>query len=102
MEIHHAITTDGYILELHRIPYGVNNVSKSTERRVAFFMHGIYCTSGVFVINHRNRSLPYILADMGYDVWLGNHRGTPFSMGHINLDPNEDKAKYWNFTFVFH
>lgn len=92
-------TTDGYILELHRIPYG-NNRTKSVEKPVAFFMHGIYCTSGVFVINQHNRSLPFNLADEGYDVWLGNQRGTPFSMRHVSFDAEKDKAHYWNFTYV--
>lgn len=99
------VTTDGYILELHRIPYGYNNNNITNKasggKPVAFFMHGIYSTSGVFVINHRNRSLPYILADMGYDVWLGNQRGTPFSLRHVNLDPKKDRERYWNFTYSF-
>ena len=37
----------------------------------------------------------YILADAGYDVWMGNNRGTPFSKGHRKLS-SDDKA-YWDY-----
>lgn len=100
LEIHQVVTKDGYILELHRIPHGLTEAKlpRSREKSVVFLMHGIYCTSGVFSINHRDKSLPYILADKGYDVWLGNQRGTPFSMRHTYLDAKKNKEKYWNFT----
>lgn len=41
----------------------------------------------------------YILADNGYDVWLGNIRGTKYSKAHATLKAtNKD---FWDFTFVF-
>jgi len=39
------------------------------------------------------------LARAGYDVWLGNQRGTKYSMGHKSLNPKKDKA-YWEFSFT--
>lgn len=36
----------------------------------------------------------YMLADAGYDVWLGNLRGTQYSM-HKERPRNE--AKFWEF-----
>ena len=32
------------------------------------------------------RALPFLLSACGYDVWLGNHRGTSYSRGHIHLN----------------
>lgn len=37
----------------------------------------------------------FLLADQGYDVWLGNARGNTYSKGHIRLPL--DSAQYWNF-----
>ena len=33
----------------------------------------------------------------GYDVWLGNFRGTKYSRQHTRLDPDQD-AEFWRFT----
>ncbi len=39
-----------------------------------------------------------MLADMGYDVWLGNARGNAYSRKHVNL--TTDSAKYWRFRYT--
>lgn len=36
------------------------------------------------------------MLNQGYDVWLGNNRGTTFSRKHEKLDPDQDE-EYWNF-----
>lgn len=38
------------------------------------------------------------LADLGYDVWLGNTRGNIYSRSHIYLDP--DDAEFWQYSWV--
>ena len=37
----------------------------------------------------------YILADIGYDVWLGNARGNTYSRSHVSLA--SDDPKFWDF-----
>ena len=47
-----------------------------------------------FVENHTNKSFPYILADKGFEVWLGNNRGNKYSRSHVPLQSNSSKYSY--------
>lgn len=44
-----------------------------------------------------NGDLPFILADAGYDVWLGNFRGNYNGRGHVNM--STDDENFWKFSF---
>lgn len=39
----------------------------------------------------------YTLSNAGYDVWLGNARGTKFSKKHANITSNDDE--YFEFSW---
>jgi lysosomal acid lipase/cholesteryl ester hydrolase len=40
----------------------------------------------------------FVLAESGYDVWLGDNRGNRFSLGHKTLDSRKDRD-YWMFSW---
>ncbi|XP_025198658.1 lipase 3-like [Melanaphis sacchari] len=94
-EIHHVITEDGYILELHQIPSSKSG-QKPTRNHPVFLHHAFLSSSAGWVLGGPNTSLSMQLADDGYDVWLANSRGNTYSKKHVLL--NIKKRAYWNFS----
>lgn len=92
-ETHIVSTEDGYLLTLHRISGSKNGMLGHTP---VFLQHGLLGSSGDWIING-NRSLGFVLADAGYDVWLGNARGNTYSKGHISLSVKS--PQFWNFSW---
>jgi lysosomal acid lipase/cholesteryl ester hydrolase len=49
-------------------------------------------------MHYSNVAPAFQLVRAGYDVWLGNQRGTKYSKAHKWLDPNS--KEYWQFSFT--
>ncbi|XP_071649226.1 lipase 3-like [Temnothorax longispinosus] len=95
-EEHYVTTEDGYNLVIHRI--SGSPLSNSQQRRkVVFLQHGIVCTSDCWVSIGAGKDLAFLLADQGYDVWVGNIRGNSYCRSHVKLSPrNRD---FWQFSY---
>ncbi|XP_032677313.1 lipase 3-like [Odontomachus brunneus] len=96
-ELHFVTTKDGYVLALHRIPPSDPNKLNIPNRRVVLIMHGLLGSSADWIITGRNRSIAFLLSDNGYDVWLGNARGSTNSKNHTKL--SIQSAKFWDFSW---
>lgn len=99
-EYYEVTTEDGYILPLYRIPHGRNAQSPSaqdTPRPVVYLQHGLENSAADWVINLPTQSAGFIFADAGFDVWIGNFRGTMYSKRHTSLSPKDHK--FWQFSW---
>ncbi|CAG4987387.1 unnamed protein product [Colias eurytheme] len=102
VEKYRVTTADGYILQIFRIPAGRRTARKTGSakgKKAVLLMHGLMGCSSNFLIMGPERSLGYLLADAGYDVWLGNLRGNS-NTAHKNLTRAD--PQFWKFSLDEH
>ena len=70
---------------------------RSLGTKVILLQHGILDSCDNWIINEESKSLALVLANRGYDVWLGNNRGNKYNLSHGRrwLKPKN----FWDFSF---
>lgn len=88
-------TNDNYFLTVQRI-CKPGSVTKRNGK-IVYLHHGLLMSSEIWVtMLDKNHNLPFLLYDLGYDVWLGNNRGNKYSQKH--LFHAIDSEKFWDFS----
>ena len=93
LEEYEVITDDYYKLSLwHFVPK-----FQVDPNKVVYFQPGFMCVAWVYLQNGKD-SLPFLLMEEGYDVWIGHNRGTIHSLGHLTKDSQAKNSDYWDFS----
>lgn len=93
---HTAQTKDGFLLGLQRVSSGILNLEAISAPPV-LLLHGLFMGGDAWFMDSPNESLGFILADRGYDVWVGNVRGTKWSHGHESLSDGD--KEFWDWSW---
>ncbi len=94
VETYTVTTSDDHILTLFRIQG--KNTQITSGKPVVYLQHCLCGSADDYIINGEDQSIGLILANLGYDVWLGNNRGNKYSLGATKK--MRDK-KFWDFSF---
>ena len=62
--------------------------------------HGLLANSESFILNGEE-STAFKYAKSGYDIWLGNNRGTTYNPNHkiLNVEIKNDQAEFFDYSF---
>ena len=86
-------TRDDYLLTLHRI----QGPPRVPNGKVVYLHHGLLMCLEIWVtMLDKDSNLPFVLYDLGYDVWLGNNRGNKYSHKHIYRKSSSEA--FWDFS----
>jgi len=93
-EKHIVITEDGY----HLTVYHLQTPGLKPGSPVAFMQHGLFSSADTW-ISRQSLSPAVRAAKAGYDVWLGNNRGTKYAREHNTLKATNDYSKYFDYSY---
>ena len=83
---------------MFRIPGKFSEMSSTVSKPAVLLQHGWLADHKFWTCNDADLSPAFILANAGYDVWLGNNRGDRFARAHTTLSTS-DKA-FWDINCV--
>lgn len=97
-EIHTVTSEQGYIINMFRIGAKNSKISnKNGEKPVVFLQHGLSASADSWVLNKEEKALGLMMANRGFDVWLGNTRGNKYAYSHVSMSP--ETKEFWQFSW---
>ena len=94
-------TDDSYYLTLFHVTGTKDGGKFAPTKDPVLVQHGLGMDAASWLNDYSNppegysqgKPMPLQLADLGYDIWMGNNRGTEYSQGHASL--TTDDQAYW-------
>ena len=88
---------------MFRIPGKLSEKKKDLKLKPPVLLqHGMTQSSDMMILNRVDKAPAFVLAEAGYDVWLGNLRGNKYCQKHDSIDPKTDPAKFYDFDQSHH
>ena len=99
-----TVTKDDYVLSLFRITGDAQGqrIPGQGSKGPLLLQHGFLTDSITWFTNLTDEDELSVGSQLfleGYDVWLGNIRGSRNSREHVHLDPDEDNVQFWDFSY---
>ena len=81
-------TADNYILTMFHI---WNDETRDSSKGPVLFQHGMEMDGVDWITGSAAPSVHIHMADLGHDIYIGNGRGTEYSMQHTTLNATTDQ-----------
>ena len=62
---------------------------------MVYLQHGLVDSCDTWIVNDEELAIAFVLANRGFDVWVGNSRGNRYSTKQMS----PSVLKFWDFTF---
>ena len=60
--------------------------------------HGLTNSADDWIMADPQNSTAYVLANAGFDVWLGNSRGNKYSRKNAHIDRDKDPKNFFDYS----
>jgi pimeloyl-ACP methyl ester carboxylesterase len=100
VSIFEITSKDGYILSVMRCSAALNpseESQQSNHKPIVLILPGLVQDADLVMNPPAERNLVSYLLEQGYDVWIGNNRGSKYSSRHVKYSLHPD-SRYWRYA----
>ena len=98
---YNTYTSDGWFLTVFRIVGSKKKQDSKRHNKPILYQHGSGGDSAALLkMSVLDKPWLFSLYDRGYDVWLGNNRGTEYSNARAGEGPETTQKEHWSFTYA--